>query len=504
MRMRDRKLVSALAVLSLSMMGLAMGGDVTVKPRIIDGTNVPNSQFPTVGLMTDANQSFTCTATLIAPRFILTAAHCVVNGRGQQDLVPSDMRIQFGGVTYSGSKITFNSTYHGNISQEAEGAIDLAVIELNKDVPGITPSPIARTAPTVGTVLTLVGFGEQGSGNTGGNNTFPADGTVNMGKSPIDIVTPTFVKWNFENKPAPNQESNTAPGDSGGPQFVSNNGVLTIVSVTSGGNDPNSKFGDLSYNTRVDIAASWIDSIVNGGSGGPNPTNNPPSIVSLSASSTAPAEGAEVSFSAAASDPDGDPLTYQWNFGDGTSLTTSTGTAVHIYVASGPVTVQLVVSDGKGGTAQATIDLSVGIVQVLVTKKKFNLNFTSPSKDSIDFTILDSKFAFASKFDFQDALTGAQIKVFIDTTEIDSMSLLDGTKAVGKGTVSFTTKQGYVRYSVRSNSDLEKLLAKYGAVNDTITSNVIVPVRIQVAGTRYGGDAAFIYKAKFGKSGAGK
>ncbi len=260
MRALTRGMVVAVCVL-----GLARAAD-RAKPRIIDGIQVATSTFPTVGIFTDAANSFTCTGTLIAGKFVLTAAHCVVNETtGALEVGNTQARFKLGAATFSSVKVTPHPTYKGDQSQEVEGAIDLAVIELSQTVPSVTPSPLFRSTPTVGTLLTLVGFGELGTGATGANGQVPPSGFVVMGQTPIDIVTNTFVKWNFENKQPPNKESNTAPGDSGGPQFADVGGTLTLVSVCSGGVKANASFGDLSYNTRVDIAAGWIDTIVSGG-----------------------------------------------------------------------------------------------------------------------------------------------------------------------------------------------------------------------------------------------
>jgi PKD repeat protein len=81
-------------------------------------------------------------------------------------------------------------------------------------------------------------------------------------------------------------------------------------------------------------------------------------VAQATANPTSGAAPLAVSFSAAgSSDPDGDPLSYAWTFGDGG---TATGiSASHTY-ASGTYTARLTVTDGKGGSATRQLTISAG------------------------------------------------------------------------------------------------------------------------------------------------
>ena len=59
------------------------------------------------------------------------------------------------------------------------------------------------------------------------------------------------------------------------------------------------------------------------------------------------------------SDPDNDPLTYTWDFGDGTAIETGV-TVSHIYTSEGPYVAVLSVEDGKGGVDTVTVSIMVG------------------------------------------------------------------------------------------------------------------------------------------------
>jgi outer membrane protein OmpA-like peptidoglycan-associated protein len=86
----------------------------------------------------------------------------------------------------------------------------------------------------------------------------------------------------------------------------------------------------------------------------PPPANRPPTV-----RLQAPAEGevnALLTFSGeGSSDPDGDQLTYTWDFGDGTPTASFTfPNATHRYAQIGNYPVRLTVTDGRGGTDMAS------------------------------------------------------------------------------------------------------------------------------------------------------
>jgi PKD repeat protein len=65
-------------------------------------------------------------------------------------------------------------------------------------------------------------------------------------------------------------------------------------------------------------------------------------------------------FKVEATDPDGDPLTYSWNFGDGIGSSNEQNPVYHYPNPSSPTyTVSVTVSDGKGGIASENLDITV-------------------------------------------------------------------------------------------------------------------------------------------------
>ncbi len=125
------------------------------------------------------------------------------------------------------------------------------------------------------------------------------------------------------------------------------------------------------------------------------PGNNPPVIQSTATAQPNPAiTGQSISFNVAATDADGDALTYAWNFGDGTHA--ATAQATHSYSAAGNYAATVTVMDTHSGVVISSVNVTVTAMGsggngggtsdptiLQVNKLNIGLAFTSQSKDTL-------------------------------------------------------------------------------------------------------------------------
>ena len=103
---------------------------------------------------------------------------------------------------------------------------------------------------------------------------------------------------------------------------------------------------DNATNDGFYVVPSFAPPVMNGGGGANNPPNG--TIIAPSEDQTI-SEGGTVNFEGSAVDPDGDDMTYLWNFGDGIT-TTALVPGNHTYSDSGTYTVTFTVTDSNGAS----------------------------------------------------------------------------------------------------------------------------------------------------------
>ncbi len=204
-----------------------------------------------------------CTGTLIAPNVVIAARHCG-GSAGDQVLFGPDSNNPIFSATVASVSIPA-----GNGSLLDGG--DLELIFLTGNVPLDVAEPmrlsentdtlIGQTAVTVG--YGFNGIGSQGHGFTSDEMRWGGTNIIDVYGTPAAATGTNIFSTDFDDgtdasntitgsDPNPLEfEATTAPGDSGGPLLVNQDGEWLIAGVLSGGTSPTSLYGDISWWTGV-------------------------------------------------------------------------------------------------------------------------------------------------------------------------------------------------------------------------------------------------------------
>jgi hypothetical protein len=181
--------------------------------------------------------------TLIAARWILTAAHTAAN-------LPPDHRVPVAG----GERRVARVVRHADA--------DLALVGLDAPVSTVPVVALHEQPDEVGRVALLLGRGDFGNGRDGVLGT---DHRLRCVTNRVDSGDEQWLRLRFDPPPdCTAREGVCGEGDSGGPALVGTDRTLTVVGVSSwqDHDGPLGTYGSVEHYVRVSTHAGWIRAVI--------------------------------------------------------------------------------------------------------------------------------------------------------------------------------------------------------------------------------------------------
>ena len=193
-----------------------------------------------------------CSGTLIAPDVVLTAAHCLDEGRNRFDSIePEDVVIYVGDnpitdpdpVPYIVTQVQAHPTYN---NRALTGDIGLLRLASSPNVTPVAalPASLGLTTADEGAIINFAGFGQDEDGNY--DQKLQIDGLLDSLYTDFQIY---YVQY----------DGGPCFGDSGGPAFIKRGGTPYVAGLTSYGDSECAQHG---VSTRPDYYDGWINDFI--------------------------------------------------------------------------------------------------------------------------------------------------------------------------------------------------------------------------------------------------
>ncbi|WP_086819555.1 trypsin-like serine protease [Allokutzneria sp. NRRL B-24872] len=255
--MKMRSLLIAVTAVAATLLGQGTAaatpaGDVG--SRIVGGGDATETYSFMASMQAKATGAHRCGASLIAPQWLVTAAHCVA----QQN--PADYQFRIGSTSRTGGGELVGAdkfVQHPWYIPVFLGWNDIAVVHLSAPV-SAEPIKIADASPAAQTAARIIGWGltcpERGCGQPPVtlqelNTKIESDSSCSA--IPFDAQHELCVD-------APNNTASACFGDSGGPALLKADGVWRLAGATSRGQSLRCTSGDTIY-SDVTSHRDWIN-----------------------------------------------------------------------------------------------------------------------------------------------------------------------------------------------------------------------------------------------------
>jgi hypothetical protein len=200
--------------------------------------------------------------TLIAPTWILTAAHVARNfAHGYPgNRSTGDHFVTINGSDYRVARVVLHPDYVRRPSRQT----DIALVELADRVANHRYAELYRESDEVGQEVIFVGSGDFGTGRTGPTR---RDRRLRGATNRVDRADPRTLYFTFD---VPGSESVTklegisGPGDSGGGALIERDGRVYIAGVSCCQDHDGTEglYGVTEIYARVSFYAAWIDQVM--------------------------------------------------------------------------------------------------------------------------------------------------------------------------------------------------------------------------------------------------
>jgi len=193
--------------------------------------------------------------TLIAPTWVLTAAHTV-------------FCLNPGQTIQVGRELVKVKARYSYPSYRLGGANDLALIELETPIHSVVPARLYQRQDEKHQTVWFIGSGGTGNGLTGETVGYEQNkGVLRKAQNKVNGVTDSDLRFVFESgKDALEFEGVSGNGDSGGPAFVVQDGQYYLLGVSSRVDSwfkDVGEYGVKELYTRVSTHADWILQLMN-------------------------------------------------------------------------------------------------------------------------------------------------------------------------------------------------------------------------------------------------
>lgn len=193
--------------------------------------------------------------TLIQPNWVLSAAHVAIE-------LSLENEIEFAGTVYGIEQLVLHPDFH-NCEDISNVQNDIALIQLQQPVTGISPLPLYGRTDELQKTVTLVGQGDFGTGLIGPDQ---VDGKKRVATNRIEKVDNQWLIFKFDAPPdATDLEGISGPGDGGSPALLKTDQGWAIAGVRAGQYSARlgeGYYGVHEYYSRISHYLDWIDSVV--------------------------------------------------------------------------------------------------------------------------------------------------------------------------------------------------------------------------------------------------